>query len=221
MMQIFDDIEQGSPEWFSIRMGIPTASEFKTLLAVNKDAKDKKTRQAYMRKLAGEVITGMPMESYSNGDMQRGKDQEDEARDLYALMQGVDPMRVGFIRNHGAGCSPDSLIEEAGGLEIKSAAPHIQIERLESGELPSEHRAQVQGNIWIAKREWWDFVSYCPRMPLLVTRAYRDDGYIATLAGAVNQFNDELAALIERVRGYGEPKPSAMEMLQASVKELA
>lgn len=220
MMQIYD-CEQGSAEWFAVRMGIPTASEFKTVTAVNKDAKDKKTRQAYMRKLAGEVLTGLPMESYSNGDMQRGKDMEDEARDLYALMAGVDPMRVGFIRNHGAGCSPDSLIEEAGGLEIKSALPHIQIERLEAGEMPAEHRAQVQGNIWLAEREWWDFASYCPRLPLFVKRVHRDDGYIATLAGAVNQFNDELAALIERIRSYGEPAPTTMEMLQASVEQVA
>jgi hypothetical protein len=219
MMQIID-CEQGSPEWFTARMGIPTASEFKTVLAVKKEAREKITRQAYMRKLAGEVLTGLPMESYSNGDMQRGKDMEDEARDLYALLTDVDPMRVGFIINHGAGCSPDSLIEEAGGLEIKSALPHIQIERLESGELPAEHRAQVQGNIWLAEREWWDFASYCPRLPLFVKRINRDDGYIATLAGAVNQFNEELAALIERMRSYGEPAPSTMDMLKASVAEL-
>lgn len=220
MMQIID-CDQGTEAWFTARMGIPTASEFKTIIAVNKDAKDKKTRTAYMRKLAGEVVTGLPMESYSNGDMQRGKDMEDEARDLYALLQNVDPMRVGFIRNHGAGCSPDSLINEDGGLEIKSALPHIQIERMEVGELPPEHRAQVQGNIWLAEREWWDFASYCPRLPLFVKRVYRDDGYIATLAGAVNQFNEELAAMIERVRSYDTPKPSTMEMLQASVKEVA
>lgn len=220
MMQIID-CAQGSPEWFAARMGIPTASEFKTIIAINKDAKDKKTRTAYMRKLAGEVVTGMPMESYSNGDMERGKIMEEEARDLYAFLSNVEPMRVGFILNHGAGCSPDSLIDENGGLEIKSALPHIQIERMEIGELPSEHRAQVQGNIWLAEREWWDFASYCPRLPLFVKRAYRDDGYIATLAGAVTQFNEELAAMIERVRSYDTPKPSTMEMLRASVEQVA
>lgn len=219
MMQIID-CPQGSEEWFQARMGIPTASEFSTILAVKKEPKDKKTRTAYMRKLAGEVVTGLPMESYSNSDMQRGKDMEDEARDLYALLSNVDPMRVGFIRNRGAGCSPDSLINENGGLEIKSALAHIQIERMEVGELPSEHRAQVQGNIWLAEREWWDFASYCPRLPLFVKRVYRDDGYIATLAGAVNQFNEELAAMIERVRSYDTPKPSTMEMLQASVAQI-
>lgn len=218
MMQILN-CEQGSPEWFEARMGIPTASEFKTIIAVNKDAKDKKTRQAYMRKLAGEILTGLPMESYSNGDMQRGKDQEDEARDLYAMLASLEPQRVGFIMNHGAGCSPDSLIGDDGGLEIKSALPHVQIERLECGEMPAEHRAQVQGNIWLAEREWWDFASYCPRLPLFVTRVPRDDGYIATLAGAVKSFNEDLAELVARMRAYA-PKPSTMDMLQASVREL-
>lgn len=218
-MQIID-CEQGSAEWFAARMGIPTASEFSTILSVKKDAKEKKTRQAYMRKLAGEILTGEPMANYSNGDMERGKSQEDEARDLYALMAGVDPMRVGFIRNGNAGCSPDSLIVETGGLEIKCALPHVQIERLEANEVPAEHRAQIQGNIWLTERKWWDFASYCPRLPLLVKRVYRDDDYITTLSAAVDQFNEELAALVERMRRYGEPAPSTREMLEASVRQI-
>lgn len=204
MMQIID-CEQGSAEWFAARLGIVTASEFKTIIGVKKDAREKITRASYLRKLAGEILTGLPMESYSNGHMERGKEQEDEARDLYAFARDVDPLRVGFIRNHDAGCSPDSLIGNDGGLEIKSALPHIQIERLEADDFPPEHRAQVQGNIWLAEREWWDFASYCPRLPLFVKRVPRDDGYIATLAGAVTQFNSELVELVERMRRYGSP----------------
>ncbi|MGE0278432.1 MAG: lambda exonuclease family protein [Nitrospiraceae bacterium] len=201
-MQIFD-CEQGSPEWFRCRMGIPTSSEFKTLLSIKKEAKDKVTRQTYMRKLAGEILTGEPMESYSNGHMERGKEWEDEARDHYAFAYGAEPKRVGFVRCGDAGCSPDSLIGDAGGLEIKTAMPHIHIERLEKNELPPEHRAQVQGNLWITGRAWWDFVSYCPKLPLLVVRVPRDDAYIAALSGAVTEFNAELAALVERMRRYG------------------
>jgi hypothetical protein len=202
-MQIID-CEQGSPEWFAARLGIVTASEFKTIIGVKKDAREKATRDTYMRKLAGEILTGEPMESYQNAHMERGKLMEDEARDLYAFMADVDPQRVGFIRNGAKGCSPDSLIGERGGLEIKTALPHIQIERLLKGDLPPEHRAQVQGNIWVAEREWWDFASYWPKLPLFVTRVHRDDGYIATLSGAVNQFNEELAELVEKVRRYGQ-----------------
>ena len=200
-MQIID-VEQGSPEWYAARLGIPTASAFSTILSSNKEAKDKKTRTEYMRKLAGEIVTGEPMESYSNVHMERGKVQEDEARDLYAFMQDCDPQRVGFILNGERGCSPDSLIGEDGGLEIKAALPHIQIDRLLRGTLPAEHKAQVQGNIWLCERKWWDFCSYCPKLPLLVVRVMRDDDYIADLSKAVDQFNSELTELVNQIMAF-------------------
>lgn len=207
-MQIID-CEQGSEAWFQARLGIPTASEFKTFLSGRKEAKDKKTRTTYMLKLAGEIITGEPMDSYSNVHMERGKVQEDEARDLYAFMMDVDPLRVGFIRNGNAGASPDSLIGENRGLEIKTALPHIQIERLKAGALPPEHKAQVQGNLWISGREVWDFVSYCPKLPLLTVSVHRDEKYIADIAAAVDEFNAELAQTVEFIRQYGRQKEAA------------
>lgn len=200
---IVHECEQGSPEWFARRMGIPTASEFSTIMASGKDGGTSKTRATYMRKLAGEVLTGEMADSYTNGHMERGKAMEDEARNMYALEYNADPIRVGFVTNFHAGCSPDSFIGDRGGLEIKTALPHIQIERLEKNDLPPEHRAQVQGSIWLCERDHWDFVSYWPKLPLLRVRVFRDDGYIATVAGAVKKFNDELAELVERIRRYG------------------
>jgi hypothetical protein len=202
-MQVFDCV-QGSEAWLECRLGIPTASMFATLLGIKKDAKEKATRQTYMRKLAGEILTGEPMDNFSNGHMERGVEQEAEARDAYSFIRDVEPLRVGFIRNGDVGCSPDSLIGDDGGLEIKTALAHIQIDRLLKGELPPEYRAQVQGNIWLAERRWWDFVSYSPKLPLLVVRVPRDDGYIATLSGAVKEFNTELAALVDQIRNYGQ-----------------
>src|ERR1700743_3405271 len=98
MIEIFD-CEQNSPEWFAARAGIPTASEFKTIVGVKKDAKDKLTRQKYMRKLAGEIMTGEVVEGFKNGHMDRGHAMEDEARNHYALIHKADPVRVGFLRN--------------------------------------------------------------------------------------------------------------------------
>lgn len=208
-MMVVHDCPQGGDDWLRVRMGIVTASEFKTIIGVKKDAREKVTRDTYMRKLAGELLTGEPMATFQNADMERGKIIEDEARDMYAFMTDTELQRVGFISNYDAGCSPDSLIGTDGGLEIKSALAHIQIERLLRGELPSEHRAQVQGNIWIAEREYWDFVSYCPKLPLFVKRVFRDDGYIATLSGGVKAFNEELAAMVLSIRGWQPTKIAA------------
>src|SRR5262245_7929435 len=201
-MQIYD-MEQGSSDWFQVRLGIPTASEFKVILAIKKDAREKITRKTYMRKLVGEIMTGMPMENYVSADMLRGKEQEADARDLYALVEEPPELRrVGFIRNGRAGCSPDSLVGTHGMLEIKSAAAHVHLERMEAGALPPEHRAQVQGGLWIAERHWCDFVSYCPGLPLFVVRVARDDGYIEILKAAVEEFNKELADLVAWARTY-------------------
>lgn len=199
------ECEQGSPEWFAARLGIPTASEFSTVMAKGEG----KTRKAYMLKLAGEILTGEPMQNYTNGDMERGKIMEDEARNLYSLVRDIEPQRVGFIRNGSKGCSPDSLIGARRGLEIKTALPHIQIDRLMKDELPPEHRAQVQGSMWVAERDEWDFVSYWPKLPLFIKPVARDDGYIANLSGEVDRFNDELQAVVERIRSYGKEAVAA------------
>lgn len=191
--------EQGTPEWFAARVGIPTASRFSDILAKGEG----KTRGRYLRDLAAEIIRGTPEEeTYTNAHMERGKAQEDEARRLYAFMADADPVQVGFIRDGRKGCSPDSLIGDDGGLEIKTALGHIQIERLQRGTLPSEHVAQVQGSLWVTGRQWWAFMSYSPGLPPLITRVERDEPYIATLAKAVDAFNEELDALVASVRGY-------------------
>jgi hypothetical protein len=216
-MQIFD-CDQGSEEWLKARLGVPTASCFATIMAKGKDGGASKTRADYMRKLAGEILTGQPMDSYSNGHMERGREWEPDARNLYAFMRDCEPQIVGFIRNGNKGCSPDSLIGKDGGLEIKAAAAHIQVERLLSNRLPPEHRAQVQGNLWIAEREWWDFTSYCPGLPLLVVREPRDEEYIRSLDAAVNQFNDELAEMVERIRRLSGDAPDVRQQLSASLE---
>lgn len=203
-MPEFIDCEQGTPEWFEARRGIPTASEFAIVLAKGRGNAESKTRRTYLYKLAGEIITGEPAESYSNAHMERGKIMEAEARSLYVFMVDAEPDEVGFIRNGRAGCSPDGLIGESGGLEIKTKLPHLQIETLFRGELPPEHVAQVQGSLWVTEREWWDFVSYWPGMPLFRVRVHRDEEHIAKLAEEVARFNEELDAIVERVRAYGE-----------------
>lgn len=203
--------EQGGDEWRRARLGIPTASEFATVMRTKGkgDNGESKERRTYMLKLAGEIITGEPMESYTNTHMERGKEMEDEARTMYAFMHDAEPLRVGFMRNGQKGGSPDSLIGTNGGLEIKTALPHIQIDRLLRGTLPPEHKAQVQGCIWIAEREWWDFTSYWPNLPLFVVRVFRDDGYIANMAGAIDAFNAELADTVVRIRSYGKQAEAA------------
>lgn len=201
MIQVLN-CEQGTPEWFAARAGIPTASMFATVMASGKGGGESKTRAKYMRQLTGEIITGKPMEGFTNSHMERGHVMEPEARDLYSFATDTTPELVGFIRNGNKGCSPDSLIGYNGMLEIKSKLPDLLIECLERDDFPPEHKSQCQGALWVAEREWIDIVVYWPDMPVFIKRAYRDEPYIATMAKAVETFNEELAAMVERVRSY-------------------
>lgn len=194
------ECEQNTPEWYQARLGKPTASEFKTILGIKKDAREKVTRRTYLMKLAGEIITGEPAEGYSNNHMERGKEMEAEARDLYAFMKDVEPQRVGFIVNGPKGCSPDSLVGGKGMLEVKTKLPHLMIDCLLKDEFPPEHKAQCQGALWVAEREWIDIVCYWPRLPLFIKRAFRDDTYIDQLAASVDEFNAELDEIVSKLR---------------------
>lgn len=208
MLQIID-CEQGTPEWFSARLGIPTASMFSTVMASGKGGGPSLTRAKYMRELVGERITGTAQEGFSNQHMERGKLMEAEARDLYAFVHDEQLARVGFIRNGDKGCSPDSLVGKPGMAEVKTALPHILIETLLADRAPTEHTAQCQGNLWVAEREWIDLIVYWPKMPLFVKRLYRDEVYIAAMAKAVALFNEELAEMEARIRKFSPEAAAA------------
>ncbi len=207
-MEVFD-FDQNSDAWYRARMGIPTASEFATVLASGRGGGDSRTRKTYLYKLAGEIITGEPMESYSNAHMERGKAMEDEARELYSFVANVEPQRVGFIRSGRKGASPDSLIGNDGMVEIKTKLPHLMVETILRGEFPPEHVAQCQGQLWVAEREWLDVAIYWPGFPLFTKRATRDEDYIRRLAEAVDEFNAELDGIVAKVHGVGEQRAAA------------
>lgn len=194
-MQIFD-CEQGTPEWFACRMGIPTASRFADVMASGRGGAESKTRRTYMLKLAGEILTGDPMGSISNAHTARGHEMEPQARSFYAMQKDVDLALVGFIRNGSKGASPDGLIGNDGMLEVKTKLPHLMLDVLLRGEFPADHRAQCQGQLWVAEREWVDLICYYPKMPSFIIRAYRDEPYIKQISDAVDQFNDELAEIV-------------------------
>jgi len=208
-IEIFNDLEQGSPEWFAVRAGIVTASEFSTVMAKGKGGAESKTRRTYMLKLIGEQLTGEVVDSYSNGHMERGKIVEDEAREFYSFSADAEPQRIGFVINGSKGCSPDSLIGDDGMLEIKTALPHILIEKLLRDDFPPEHKAQCQGALWVTEREWIDIAVYWPKLPLFVKRAHRDEIYIKTISDAVDAFNAELHETVERIRGYQGQRAAA------------
>lgn len=195
-IEVFD-FPQRSDEWYRVRMGIPTASMFATVMAQGEG----KTRYAYMRKLAGEIITQAPMESYTNEDMERGNEIEPELRARYAFERDVEITPVGFIKNGFKGCSPDGLIGKDGMVQFKSAAPHVMIEILLDGQVPKKHLPQLDGEMWVAERKWTDLVigTVSKRFPLFIRRIHRDEARIKRLTAEVSTFNVELREMVKKI----------------------
>lgn len=210
--EILDEVEQGSDEWLRVRLGIPTASNFAIVL---RDGVESKTRDEYMRKLAGELLTGVPSEGgrkFVTAAMQRGTDMEPEALAHYERTTfGVELERVGFVRRklpsgRYAGASPDALkAKRKQGVEIKTMAPHLMIERLERGSgMPPEHRAQVYGTMWIGELESVDLMLYYRGMPVAPRfTVIRNETEIKRISDAVQVFDHELHNMVERIRKMG------------------
>jgi len=192
-LEIFD-CEQNSPEWYAARRGVPTASSFKDVLAKGEG----KTRKKLLYTLAGQALATEQPEAWSNAHTDRGHAMEGEACSLYALLHDADPQKVGFMRRGRIGTSPDRLIRQDGMLEIKSRLPYLQIELLEADRVPPEHKAQLQGQLLVSGREWVDFASYWPGLPMFVERVYRDEQYIANLESELATFVEELDYLIAK-----------------------
>ena len=202
-MQIITKIKQGTPEWLALRLGIVTASEMDCLLVNGKGAEGFGAGAlTYMDELIGERITGEEADQFGgNRHTERGHELEGVARGLYEDRESVKAKQVAIILNHGAGYSPDSLIGDDGLVEIKTKLPKFQVGVILSGEIPKEHITQCQGGLWLAEREWIDFVSYWPGMPLFVKRMYRDEVMIRKLSERVKTFYELMDERMNKVLG--------------------
>lgn len=207
LLQIVD-VEQGSDEWFKARLGLPTASHFGTIMAQGDDG-PALTRTEYLYRLAGEIITEMPAEeTFKSRAMERGKEMEPQAIADHERRKKVTVQRVGlginFAGLHRCGASPDGLVGFDGGLETKTMRPDKMIPLLDRGaRMPGEHRAQVQGNMHVFERDWWDFKIFYSKMPDFTVRVRRDDAYIKMLDNQIQIFQHDLKRLVEKLRSMG------------------
>ena len=197
-MIILND-EQGSPEWLASRLGRPSASNFGKL--VTGSGKPSSSAESYINEMIAERLTGRSKPFYTNEHMERGNALEPEAREAYEFITDLEVVETGFILHDSEefGCSPDGLVAEQGGLEIKCPSDSVHVSYLRAGKVPSKYYQQVQGCLWITGREWWDFMSYHPEMPHLLVRAHRNEKYIEAMAEQVEKAVKTIVEETERL----------------------
>lgn len=201
------DHEQGSPEWFRARLGIPTASQFDRLLTP-KTRKPARGQDRYLCELLTEWIFQSPGDSWSNAIVQRGTDLEDEAARWYAFETDQTVEKVGFVTTDDgrAGGSPDRLVGEDGILEIKNplAVNHLMYsEGFES----LDYIGQRQGYLWLTDRKWVDVLSYHPTLPPYLVRHERDDEWVSAFLEVLDRFCKRLDCLKQKYAEYQETEP--------------
>lgn len=216
------DVEQRSAEWFALRLGVPTASIFGTIMADGRDGGESKIRADLLHRMAAEIIYKRPLETYQSADMAHGIEIEPDALDHYAFTRGVEVRRVGFVKRTirdplfgdlVVGASPDGLVGTDGAIQVKRMKPSLIVKYLDAGaRFATAHRWQCHGELWVTGRQWVDLkVYYAERteteffqFPISPTeRVEREEGEIAKLRKGVEVFAYELKRLVDDVRKKG------------------
>jgi len=192
---IFHDVEQQTPDWFLLKLGMVTASKMPQVKSSDTG------RRKYMLQLIGERLSGIPKRGFTGvKSTDYGNEYEGQALACHELEQGLTIQRVGFIEiSPDLGVSPDGLIDDDGMVEAKCRYPHIQLETILRGQMPPQDRWQVQFSLWGLGRDWCDYVSFCPDIKTsaryFTIRIYRDTITIALIRDEVVRFLNEMISI--------------------------
>ena len=191
---------QGEPEWFKARIGSIGGSSIASVVAGGQG----KMRKSLLYTLAGEILSGVKYEGYRNADMDRGVEQEADARNVYAMEREVEVVQVGLVKqNEFRHFSPDGLISTDGMIEIKCVIPKVQVETIDTGKIDGGYIKQIQWGLFICKRYWADFISWSPLVvdcPIWIKRVERDEKLIKELIDGAEKFTDELKSLVLKIK---------------------
>ena len=206
-------IVQGSPEWHQLRVGKATASKIADIMAKGQG----KMRASYARQLVAERLTGIQASGFKSAAMERGNEMEAAAREAYEYHAGVFIEQVAFVDHptiEMSGASPDGLVGLDGGVEIKCPDSTTHIDTLQGAPIDGGYLKQIHWNMACTGRQWWDYVSFDPRMPpamrLFVQRVPRDGLMIVSLEREVSAFLAEIADKVDELKArYATPMAEA------------
>lgn len=224
-IKIYTDLEQGSPEWLQARCGILTASVIGKLITPTLKVADNDTSRGVVETLVAERISQYVEYVHPSMDMQRGSLDEPLARALYSEQENVPVREIGFavreLNGHKLGASPDGLIGENGGLEIKSRRGKIQLKTILSDTVPAENMAQIQTCMLVLDRDWWEYCSYAGGWPLHLIRVHRDPAWQAVIRDALYAFEEKAAVMIDAYNARTGGKPVAPRVDHFAEMEIA
>jgi len=196
------DCIQGSEEWHKARLGIPTASRFDSIITPT--GKPSKQADKYVDELIAEWLAGQPLDMGEITHwMQIGIDSEQQAREQFAFITDKDVECVGFCLEDQEryGASPDGLISQDEGLEIKCVKPSTLVSYYRDG-FPKKYTPQIQANMLVTERHKWHFIAYNSMMKPFRCIVERDDKYIDEMTKLLNDFLGKLEDEKEKLKEW-------------------
>lgn len=228
-MKIYWDVQQGTAEWYRLRAGIPTASEFDQVLTPKTEKLSTARHKYACRILAGRIMNWQADSLEKVNNIAAGRANEPIAVAQLEMIEGITTVPVGFVTTDDGrfGASPDRLCGIEHGqqpptipivVEVKTPTVPKQFEYLLFGH-EDAYRCQVQGQLYVGQADKALFYARNPRMPEYLIETGRDEPFIRKLAAALEQFSDELEELDERARSLGayEAYPALMPPVDAEL----
>lgn len=170
MTSTFYDIEQNSDEWFNLRLGVPTSSNFAKIMAnEDKSFGDPAKKYAVRLALEAQKKERIDEDDFKSEWMESGTENEPIARSKYEIETLCLVSNGGFFKHNSinAGGSPDFRVNAKKLGEIKCVKYTTQNATLKRNDADPTYKWQYQGNIWLADAEQLDFVSYSPECTLV------------------------------------------------------
>lgn len=199
-------LEQRSEGWLEAKLGVFGGTSFDVVQSTGAGF------DTLVLEKAAQRLTRDYSVDFGNQHTEWGNFYEDYARERYEFLTGNTVRQVGLYYSPWSdwvAVSPDGLVDPTGGIEIKCPSTSKEhLRHIVYG--PGKYTAQIQGCMMVTGRQWWDFVSYDPRLEnheatldkaLHIQRIPRDEEYIANLRLCVDHAVAEVDRLVNLIIG--------------------
>lgn len=199
-MKIHRELQQKSWDWFKARAGKVTGSELGELITDKGAIRSWASAMpnSYLHLKLAEKWRGEPLQSFQgNQQTDQGVMSEDRARKHFASFLEADIATVGGLESDDGKlwCSPDGIIGETIGLEIKCPNADTHVGWLLAGEqVPEKHMLQVQFGLFLTGWKEWQFLSWCQDMPQLAVTVEPDGETFETIRESLGEFQTRFDA---------------------------
>lgn len=194
------DAQQGSTMWQILKLGVISASNVNKAVA----KAGSETRSTYLAELCAQICTGT-FDELNSKYLEWGSFHEDAARSYYEFSTGNEVKQLPFVFKDDSfrmGCSPDGIVNETKGVEIKCPfnAVHF-VKFLVEDKIKTEYVWQYQYSLWVMDATHWDFVQYHPSMkknPMKILTVEKDEKIFKIFDELIPKFIEDLDKMLAK-----------------------